>query len=836
MTKLDLGRRAPPRETTPGALVRVRDDLGDERSVRLEFERAHVAIASAGHNIVRVRVAPEGAFSPRRSWAVAAADGELPGPALSVTEEEDAVAVSAGAVTVRVRRADGAAELSHARGGSFASDLRPPSWRSVELSETRIMARAGDALPPGAPSLRVSAAKSLRPREACLGLGQRTGPLDRRGRTLTNWNIDEPDLGHTRLHDNLYQSHPVVVGVRPEHAWGLFLNVTSYSEFDVGARRPDELGLRALGGELDYYAFAGPTPADVLEQLTRLTGRPALPPLWALGFHQSRWGYRSDEEMRSIAAEFRARGIPLDALHFDIDYMHDYRDFTWDPERFPDPAELAASLGQRGVRVVTILDPGVRHDVGRGYRPAEEGLLSRRFLERGDGSPFSGYCWPDAALFPDFAREDVRAWWGELHRESHIETGVAGVWNDMNEPAIFERPFSEGFSEQAPMPLSIEHGGAGERAPHAEVHNVYGYLMSRASYEGLRALRPDSRPWVLTRSAYTGIQRYAASWMGDNCSWWEHLALSLPQLCGMGLSGSPHVGVDIGGFAENCGPELFARWIEASVVYPFMRVHSGIGTAPQEPWVFGEEVEAIARRMIRLRYRLLPYLYTLAHESRRTGAPLMRPLVYAYPELEELYSVEDQALLGPNLLAAPIAKPREEYRMVTFPPGVWYDIWSGERVASGGGVTRRIAHAPLGRPALFAKGILPLGPARASTAEPISELEIAVFPPGPEEVASFSIVEDDGESTAYERGEVATTRVEARELEGGVAVSIDAREGAYRPPARDLVVRVPASEPPKGAEVGGAIRDVAFDPDEGAATVRAPDDGEPREVVILRRD
>ena len=825
MVMLDLGRDAAPQETTPGALERA--DRDGPRSITLFFERARVRVVSAGHGILRVRVAPGGAFAPRRSWAVAEADGALPAPDLEIAEESDAIAITAGAVTARVQREGGAVEFLHERGVRFGADRSPPSWREVSIEETSIMARPGDALPSGAASLQVSARKDLAPGEVILGLGQRTGSLDRRGRCLSNWTIDEPSLGHTRLHDNLYQAHPVFVAVRPELAWGMFLNVTSYSQFDVGARRPEELGVRALGGELDTYVFAGPTPADVIEQLTRLTGRPALPPHWALGFHQSRWGYRSAGEMRELAAEFRARGIGLDAIHFDIDYMHDYRDFTWDPERFPEPEALVSELRERGVRVVTIIDPGVRHDVGRGYRPAEEGLLGRRFLEREDGSPFSGYCWPDAALFPDFAREDVRAWWGQLHERSHTDTGVAGVWNDMNEPAIFERPFSEGFSDQVPMPLAIEHGDEDERTNHAEVHNAYGLLMSRATCEGLRALRTDIRPWVLTRSAYTGIQRYAASWMGDNCSWWEHLELSLPQLASMGMCGSPSVGVDIGGFAENCGPELFARWIEASVVYPFMRVHSGVGTSRQEPWAFGPEVEEVARRMIALRYRLLPYLVTLAHESARKGAPLLRPMIYEYPELEELYALEDQVMLGPNLLSAPITARGHDHRMVTLPPGAWYDLHSGEKVADGEGVSRVIAHAPLGRPPLYARGVLPLGSARHSTSEPLEELTIAVFPTGNDELA---IVEDDGETTG---GETATTRVRATSTAGRVAISIDRREGDHDPPTRSLAVRVALPRPPERAELDGQKVAVAWDADTRSAHIPIGDDGDAHELTLV---
>ena len=289
--------------------------------------------------------------------------------------------------------------------------------------------------------------------------------------------------------------------------------------------------------------------------------------------------------------------------------------------------------------------------------------------------------WPGASLFPDFCRTATRRWWGDLHA-GLLAVGVDGIWCDMNEPAIVDRPFEEPGSTALSIPLDAPQGDDAETC-HAEAHNLYGTLMARATYEGLQRLRPQRRPWVLTRSASIGAQRWAVSWMGDNASTWEDLRTSLPQLASMGLSGSPHVGVDIGGFYGACDGELFARWIELGAFYPFMRAHAYYGSPPQEPWAFGDEVEAVARTAIERRYRFLPYLYTLAHRAHRTGEPILRPLLYDFPQATELHGIEDQLMVGPLLMIAPVCEPGVNERAVHLPPGAWYDFHSGRRVDGG---------------------------------------------------------------------------------------------------------------------------------------------------------
>jgi len=804
----------------PGALQSWR---AEGRVFEGRFERARLELRSVADGVLRVRLTPQGDFAPRRSWAVTEPEGAFDAPDFEVQETGAGVTLTLPFVTAKLAR-EGSLAFEW-DGLPFASDAAPTGWAEARLDASTMRVREGDTLPEGPARLEVQLFKRLLDEESYYGFGQRTGMLERRGRLFTNWNFD-PDWGHGRHQSNLYQSHPAFMAVRPGFAWGMFLDSSFYSQFDVGYTDWDTLRVTTHGGEVDYYLFTGPTPTDVVEQLTRLTGRPFMPPLWALGYHQSRWGYKEDAEMRALVREFRARDIPLDVLHFDIDYMDGYRDFTWHPERFPEPEKLLADLRKEGVRAVTILDPGVKHDLGSGYKPADEGMARDVFVKNPDSTPFVGYCWPDEALFPDYTREDVRVWWGDQLKESHLGTGVAGVWVDMNEPSVFDRPFSEGVSQQAPMPLGLPQGGPGEETVHAEVHNLYGHLMARATFEGLGRLRPDARPWVLTRSAFIGTQRYAASWMGDNSSWWEHLEMSVTQLASMSLVGVAWSGVDVGGFFENANPELYARWVELGTFYPFMRTHTCAGTRRQEPWSFGEEVEEIARRAIKLRYRLLPYLYTLAHEAHARGTPLFRPLVFDFPEDRGVYYLGDQVMVGPHLMVAPVTRPGHTHRALYLPEGVWYDFWTGERVTPG----HKVVEAPLGRIPVFVRGgaVLPLGNVRASTAEPLTELTFDLYPAGQ---SRWTLVEDAGDGYSFEGGEVARTTVEVREGNGEVRVRVHERTGAYEPPSRALVVQLHLPRPSRVLLDG---QEVAWEWDEAvrAVRVRLGDDGRAHELVV----
>ncbi|HKI56013.1 MAG TPA: TIM-barrel domain-containing protein [Trueperaceae bacterium] len=814
----------PPRG--PGAL---RELITEERAVEAVFEAARTRAESVAEGIARVRIA-EGGFAPSRSWDVL--QPLPPDHGASVRQDAGGTVLDLGGMRVALS-GEGRLRVEGRRAGVWLEQVGPPVWGRARPETLGIRLRQGDALPPGRDGVLARLQLALDPADRLWGFGQRTGGLDRRGRRLTNWTSDSFGVHHHRGSDNLYQAQPVFLAVQAGRAFGAFLHVSHLSRLDAGYTNPDRLGIDALGGEIDLFLFAGPTPAAVVEQLTRLTGRPLLPPHWALGFHQSRWGYDRAEQVLAVVDGFRDRDLPLDAVHLDIDYMRGFRSFTWDPVRFPDPRGFCTAVHERGARVVAIIDPGIKDDPGSGYRAADEALTGAHVLRNADGSPFRGYVWPDRALFPDFARAEVRAWWGEMHRESLVEAGVDGVWNDMNEPTAFDAPFSSGQARDRPFPLALRHGAEDERASHLEVRNLYGTLEGRATFEALARLRPERRPWVLTRSAGVGSQRTCATWMGDNDSWWEHLAMSVPQLLSMGLSGSPHAGVDIGGFFENAGAELFARWMELGAFYPFMRDHTAQGTRAQEPWAFGAEVETLARQALELRYRLLPYLVTLAHEAAATGAPLMRALGYAFPDVEATLDEEDAFLLGPWLLVAPATRPRQRWRAVTLPPGAWRDFWSGREVVPERRDEARPALLPTppGRPPLLLRqgALLPLGDVRRSTATPVSELRLVVTPAT---ASRYRLVEDDGLSPDADGAGTAVTEMALDRDEGALRLELQARAGGFLPAPRTFTVELRLDRPPDRVVLDGADVSAAWDGERHAASVSWPDDGAGHELLV----
>ncbi|HKI59176.1 MAG TPA: TIM-barrel domain-containing protein [Trueperaceae bacterium] len=811
---------------TPREPGRLQDLTAEDRAVEARFEGACTRVEVVAEGIARVRMA-EGAFAPRRSWDVLQA--LPPDPRAAVTRSGSGALLETAGMRAGVT-GEGSLRVTGPGGEAWLEQAGPPRWGRASAKGLGVRLREGDRLPPGRDGVLARLQLALDPADRLWGFGQRTGGLDRRGRRLTNWTSDSFGIGHHRGSDNLYQAQPVFLAVKPGRAFGAFLHVSHLSRFDAGYADPDRLGIDALGGEIDLFLLAGPTPAAVVEQLTRLTGRPLLPPHWALGFHQSRWGYDRAEQVIDLVDAFRRRGLPLDAVHLDIDYMRGYRSFTWDPQRFPDPAAFCAAVHDRGARVVSIVDPGIKDDPGSGYRAADEALSGSRVLRNADGSPFRGYVWPDRALFPDFARAEVRAWWGEMHRESLVEAGVDGVWNDMNEPTAFDAPFSSGHAHDRPFPLDLAHGDDGERATHLEVRNLYGTLEGRATFDALARFRPQRRPWVLTRSAGVGSQSACATWMGDNNSWWEHLAMSVPQLLSMGLSGSPHAGVDIGGFFENAQAELFARWMELGTFYPFMRDHTALGTRDQEPWAFGPEVEAVARRALELRYRLLPYLVTLAHEAAASGAPLMRPLGYEFPDVEAVLDQDDAFMFGPWLLVAPATRARQRWRSVVLPPGVWRDFWSGREVAPAtpGDARPAICPTPAGRPPLLLRegALLPLGDARPSTATPARELRLVVTPAA---ASAYRLLEDDGESPGPPG---AATPLELSREGGALRLCVGPRSGGFVPAARTFTVELRLDSEPERVVLDGAVTEAAWDPERLAATLSWPDDGERHELLV----
>ena len=474
------------------------------------------------------------------------------------------------------------------------------------------------------------------------GTGEVTGPLLRNNTTIRLWNTDnfnwKRDDG-TRL----YQSHPWVLGVHPDGtAFGIIFDTTWKSQLTCGDH---DIKFESQGPAFRVFVIDGALPGDVLGGLAELTGSMPLPPRWALGFQQCRYSYFPDSRVREIADGFRSRHLPCDVIWMDIDYMDGFRIFTFDPKSFPDPSATNQYLHDKGFHSIWMIDPGVKAE--KGYSVYDSGSAIDAWVKDKDGQDFKGKVWPGVCAFPDFTSPKVRDWWGGLYKD-FLAKGVDGVWNDMNEPAVFDIP-------DASMPVTNQHRGGADLppGPHLEYHNVYGMLMARASHDGILKLRPDKRPFVLTRSNYLGGQRYAATWTGDNGAGWEFLKESIPMSLNLGLSGQPFSGPDIGGYAGQSDPAVFAHWMGLGAFYPFSRAHKSKGEPDSEPWTFGPEVEAASRTALDRRYRLLPYLYTLFEDSSRTGLPVMRPLFMSDPKDPDLRAEQQAFTVGPDLLVIP---------------------------------------------------------------------------------------------------------------------------------------------------------------------------------------
>ncbi len=588
----------------------------------------------------------------------------------------------------------------------------------------------------------------LHPQELCWGLGERYSGLNLRGRIHTLFATDD-DL-HLESSDSLYKCIPLLLVLGKSAAYGAFLDSPAPQSWDLDSERSGQVRVRLLTRRAwSFYWFARSPLTRVVEAFTRLTGRGNLPPLWSLGHHQSRWSYPTETAVRDVAKQFRRRSIPCDAVVLDIDYMEDYRVFTVSRKRFPHFERLIADLSRIGFRTVTIVDPGVSHSTKDAT--FREGRRLNTFCTTSDGSLFVGKVWPGPACLPDFMQSKVRQWWGSK-LEFLLSRGVAGIWNDMNEPALFgnQRPLRTN-AQDLPTDenqLFLQNDGDG-KIGHFEVRGVYGQQMARATHEAARRVHPDRRPFILSRSGYAGIQRYAAVWLGDNTSWFEHLRLSIPMLLNVSLCGVAFCGVDIGGFGGSADAELLIRWYQAGIFYPFCRNHCALNGRRQEPWTFGAEAENAIRRLLNVRYQLLPYFERLFVEYRESGAPLMRPMAWHYPGDPTARQLDDQFMLGSDLLVAPIVQRGKSRQPVYLPDGLWYGFDGGPAVT--GGQFHEVEYRVDSTPAFVRSGaILPLAGSVQHT-EQLADAPITFRCYGSR--ARGRYWQDDGSSFGYERGQ-----------------------------------------------------------------------------------
>ena len=644
--------------------------------------------------------------------------------------------------------------------------------------------------------------KQLPPGEHIYGLGDKTGgTLDRRSKSYVDWNTDS--YGFDSSTDPIYKSVPFFVSVGGQGgSYGVLLDNTWRTFFDFAHAVPDTLTMGGPDGPIDYYVIAGPSLRDVIRRYTDLTGKAPLPPQWALGYQQSRYSYMTADEVRQIATTLRQDQIPADVIWLDIDYQDRNRPFTVNRQAFPDLKGLTADLDSQGIKLVTITDLHVADAPNQGYAPYDTGAAGNHFVHNPDGSVFVGKVWPGPSVFPDFTDKSARAWWGTNFRQL-TDAGVAGFWNDMNEPSV--------FNDLGTMPLDVVHhvdsdNFAPRNASHAEIHNVFGLENTRATFDGVRALRPDERPFVMTRASYAGGQRYAVTWTGDNSSTWDHLKLMVHQLLNLGLSGFSYAGADVGGFTGGPNPELMTRWFEIAAFTPIFRDHAAKDTPRAEPWVDGPAQLAIRRRFVDERYRLLPYLYALADQNARTGDPLMRPVFYDYPDATRAQCDQSMTFtLGRSLLIAPPSKMESpEAYDVCLPAGDWYNYWTGDRLVSRPGEdgSTHISETPaLDKLPVFIRAgtILPRQPLVQSTSQtPQGPLYLDVYP-GPD--CTGTIYLDDGHSMAFQRGHYLRQTVRCTtDTAGNVTIEFEHREGDFTPWWKEIDVTVHGVSPSASVE------------------------------------
>lgn len=679
---------------------------------------AVVEIRVVSDEIIRVRMAPHGVFLDDFSYAVPSVDQRV--STFKLEDNPNYYIIATNTVHCRVAKENFHIDFIDANTGQVMSqDAKAMHWEeNVEFG-----------------GYYVFATKACVVEENFFGLGDKSGNMNLRGRKFQNWNTDAYSFGWDQ--DPLYRTIPFYMGIHGGTAYGIFFDNAFRSYFDFGKQDHTRISFWADGGEMQYYYIHGPHMMDVLKRYQSLTGTHQLPPKWALGYHQCRWSYYPENKVKEVAQGFRDNQIPCDAIYLDIDYMDGYRCFTWNKKYFPDPKKMIKELAAMGMKTVVMIDPGIKVDDN--YWVFKEGKENGYFCRRSDDYFMEGHVWPGRCQFPDFTNPKVREWWGDLYKEL-VDMGVAGVWNDMNEPAVFGA---------GTFPNDVRHYYEGFRGSHRKAHNVYGMQMVRATYDGLKKLLRNKRPFTITRAGYSGVQRYASVWTGDNVASWEHLKIGNIQCQRLSISGIPFCGTDIGGFSGEPDGELFTRWIQLGTFSPFMRAHSAGDTSERQPWSFGEPFTSINRKFIELRYQLLPYLYSIFWEHHRYGFPILRPLVMLEQENPNVFFRQDEFTFGDKILVCPVLEPGQTSRAVYLPKGDWYNYWTNQTYT--GGQEFEI-ETPLDSMPIFVRAgsVIPEYPIMQYVGEkPIDEVWLNVYYAGYE--ANSFMYEDHGDTFAFEQ-------------------------------------------------------------------------------------
>lgn len=681
------------------------------QQVRLQADNASVELTVYSPSIIRVRIDKQ-KLGRDFSYAVVA----MPAAArTTITQDDTALVLKTDALTARVSKRP------------FSITFSTPDGKIINQDEPGLATSwIGD---------EVATYKTLQEGERFIGLGEKTGNLDRRGTAYTNWNTDA--FRYTGSTDPLYVTVPFYIGIHHGLNYGIFFDNSYRSDFNFGASNNRFSSFSAQGGEMNYYFIYHRRLADIIGSYTALTGRMPLPPLWSLGYQQNRYSYYPDTEVMRIAHTLREKKIPADGITLDVHYMDAFKVFTWDKARFPDPASMTAKLAALGFKTTVIVDPGVK--VEKGYGAYERGVKDDVFIKYPDGSTYTGEVWPGWCNFPDFTAEKGRAWWRSEVR-AYAAAGVAGLWNDMNEIST--------WGQQMPSNVLFDFDGAS--TTHKQAHNVYALEMVRASYEGMKAAS-GKRPFMLTRAGFAGLQRYSAIWTGDNRAEEDHMLLGVRLLNSLGISGVPFTGMDVGGFTGVPTQSLYARWMQIGAFTPYFRNHAANDTKASEPWTYGEDVLNISRNYVNLRYRLMPYLYSAFADAAAGGEPVMRSLAIDYTHDPKIYepAFQNQYMFGKAMLVAPFESTKD-FGKVYFPAGKWYDL-ATDAVEQGG--REKIVELSVAKLPVYVRAgsVVPVQSLVQSTAEkPSGTLALHIYKGDASNAATY--YEDDGATFAYQDG------------------------------------------------------------------------------------
>lgn len=720
----------------------LRVQLTDNKVVQLQFITP---------SILRVRFNKDGMYDVDHSYAVIHSDfGNV---AFSVAEDEAKLTLTSAELKIEINKAPYGLSIYKDNILVNADTTKAISWNSDGIVTH----------------------KKILPGAKFYGFGEKTGPLLKNGTNMTMWNSDSYKYNETT--DPVYQSIPFFIETNDDYTYGILFDNTYQTYFNMGRQKSDEYYFGAQDGEINYYFISGKDVKNVISKYTDLTGRINMPPKWALGYQQSKYSYFPDTKVKQIAKTLREKKLPTDVIYLDIDYMDAKKSFTWSKTDFPNFPGMIDGLHKQGFKVISIIDPGMKAE--KGYYPYDSGVSGNHFIKNPKGELAIGPVWPGDCVFPDFTKPETRDWWGTLYKPL-TTAGIDGFWNDMNEPSV--------FSPSKTLPQDVLHYDFGLNSPHAKIHNVYGMEMIRATFEGLQKLRPQNRNFVLSRAGYAGLQRYGAMWTGDNTSNWEHYKLNIPMVLNLGISGIPLTGADIGGFAGSPSPELFARWMELGAFTPVYRNHTEKGTADQEPWSFGPEVEKISREYLELRYKLMQYLYDCTYTAHKTGIPIDRPLFMEFPSDKSTYIIEDEFMFGSGLLIAPVTKEGAVSREVYLPSGSdWYDYWSGAKYIGG---NRYCVDAPLSKLPIFVKAgaIIPTREIVQYTGE--KEINPITFLVYPGQEAQYSLYEDDESTLAYQQGAYRETVLSASRTDTETTIKIKTVKNSYTPKEKYLYIKL----------------------------------------------